>query len=63
MTREALRAVLDGIDEVACVSGTVRTHERVAVLLPDGDVGAVEGDAAALTFHNLPASLARDLPS
>ena len=42
MSRDALRAVLDGLEEPSCVSGTVRTAERVAIALPDGDVGAVD---------------------
>ncbi|HEU0034799.1 MAG TPA: hypothetical protein VFQ53_29445 [Kofleriaceae bacterium] len=42
MSIDALRAVLDGIEEPSCVAGTARPSERVAVALPDGDVGAVD---------------------
>lgn len=42
MTIDALRAVLDGIDEPSCASGTAKPTERIAIELPDGDVGAVD---------------------
>jgi hypothetical protein len=42
MSIDALRAVLDGLEEASSCSGTVRPNERVAIALPDGDVGAVD---------------------
>lgn len=37
-----LRAVLEKLEEVSSCSGTCRPTERVAIALPDGDVGAVD---------------------
>src|SRR5687768_11168589 len=37
-----LQAVLDGLDEDSCCGGSHRTTERIALALPDGDVGAVD---------------------
>ena len=42
MTIDALRAVLDRLEEPSCVSGTARLSERVAIALPNGDVAAVD---------------------
>src|SRR5687767_11336875 len=42
MTLAALAKTLDTIDEQTSCEGTLRLSERVALALPDGDVGAVD---------------------
>lgn len=42
MSLDQLRAVLDRIEEASCCSGTHVASERIAIALPDGDVGAVD---------------------
>lgn len=44
MSVEELRNALDTLEEASCCSGTVKLGERLALALPDGDVGAL-GDA------------------
>jgi hypothetical protein len=39
---EALKAALDELDEPTSCEGTHRLDERLAVMLPDGDVGALD---------------------
>jgi hypothetical protein len=41
MSVESLRGVLDRFEEASSVSGTYKPAERIAIALPDGDVGAV----------------------
>lgn len=57
MSVERLRAALEGLDEVGWCSGTARCAERVALALPDGDVGAVDdaGFVKWLMAHAEPA--------
>ena len=57
MTLDALRAILDGLEEESCCSGTCKPAERVALALPDGDVGAVDdpGFVEWLLAHSEPA--------
>jgi hypothetical protein len=52
-----LRSALDTLDEASCCSGTVRLRERLALALPDGDVGASD-DASFVDWllaHSEPA--------
>jgi hypothetical protein len=42
MTIASLRTALDRLEEPACVEGTYRLTERLAIALPDGDVAAVD---------------------
>lgn len=42
MSLDALKQVLDQIDEHACCEGTYKLEERLAIALPDGDVGAAD---------------------
>lgn len=57
-----LRQALDDLDEPSLHEGTVQLSERLAIMLPDGDVGAVDdpqfvdwlvahGEAAPFGFH------------
>ena len=42
MTLASLKTTLEALDEKSCSSGTYRVPERLALALPDGDVGAVD---------------------
>ena len=42
MSIEAARKILDGVSELVCCEGTVPVTERIAIALPDGDLGAVD---------------------
>ncbi|MBA2542148.1 MAG: 2OG-Fe(II) oxygenase [Deltaproteobacteria bacterium] len=42
MSLPALKRALDALDEVACCEGVFAATERVAIMLPDGDVGAAD---------------------
>jgi hypothetical protein len=42
MSVAELRTALDTLDEASCCSGKVQPSERVALALPDGDVGALD---------------------
>src|SRR5450432_835141 len=57
MSVEDLRSVLEALDEPSCCSGKVALHERVALALPDGDVGAFDdrGFVEWLLAHSEPA--------
>src|SRR5262245_50747618 len=57
MTLTAFRKALDAVVEPVFVSGKHRTSESVAIMLPDGDVGAVDDKSfiAWLTEHGEPA--------
>lgn len=41
MSLEPLRAALDALDEPTVCAGTAQLTERLAIMLPDGDVGAL----------------------
>jgi hypothetical protein len=45
MSLPAVKDALDKLDEKSFVEGTTRITERLAIMLPDGDVGAVEDPA------------------
>lgn len=51
MSLDGLRAVLDRLDEASCCSGTYKPDERVAIALPDGDVGAVSDAQFCQRLH------------
>jgi hypothetical protein len=57
MSMDQLRAVLDRLEEASCCSGTHVVPERIAIALPDGDVGAVDdpGFVDWLVAHAEPA--------
>jgi hypothetical protein len=42
MSLDAFRKALDDLSDTACCEGTCRLTERLAIALPDGDVGAVD---------------------
>lgn len=42
MSLDVLRSALDTLDEAACCSGKTKVTERLALALPDGDLGAVD---------------------
>ncbi|MEO8701551.1 MAG: 2OG-Fe(II) oxygenase [Kofleriaceae bacterium] len=52
-----LRNALDTLEEASCCTGTLRLTERVALALPDGDVGAVDDTSFVdwLLEHSEPA--------
>ncbi len=57
MSVERLRQALDAFDEPACCEGNYRLTERVAIVLPDGDLGVVDepGFVPWLAAHAEPA--------
>ena len=57
MSLEALKAALDELDEPTYCEGQVRLYEQLAIMLPDGDVGAVgdPGFVDWLVEHGEPA--------
>ncbi len=57
MSVEELRSVLEALDEASCCSGKLALQERVALALPDGDVGAFDdpGFVEWLLEHSEPA--------
>jgi hypothetical protein len=42
MSMVELRSILDTLDEASCCSGMLHLDERIALMLPNGDVGAVD---------------------
>lgn len=42
MTRDALKKILDDLPDPSFVEGTQKVSERLAIALPDGDVGALD---------------------
>jgi hypothetical protein len=57
MSLEELRSALDTLEEASCCSGKHELGERLAIALPDGDVGAVD-DASFVEWlleHSEPA--------